>query len=280
MERLTKVQMQYLMSWIQEEGRKRSFYHLALLHGVAKSTVQRTMNVLVARGYLTENYELTEDGRRYMSWYIPRHQSLVNWLCLHEIELSMARSTAHAWLADTEDPVIDMLLKNCLICSICKKVAFEAKERILKDIDLSEYIPAGVYEVGADFFKDGKEVSDREHSMADEAFEKPARLVISEEDSYVELKRIKVVHLSYKGTNLVSGKLKSMDYVVNGEREKALINGEVVRIPIRHIQWYCSSNELELWGQLRIFVTCTAGICHMPKRPALLKVRLNQVVGV
>jgi len=257
------------MSWIQEEGKKRSFYHLALMQRVAKSTVQRTMNILVARGYLTEAYELTEDGGRYMDWYIPRHQSLVNWLRLHEIELSMAQSTAHAWLADTEDPVIDMLLKNCLICSICKKVAFEAKERILKDIDLSEYIPAGVYEVGADFFKDREDVLDREHSMADEAFEKPARLVISEDDSYV----------SYKGTNLVSGKLKSMDYVVNGEREKAQINGEVVRIPIRHIQWHCSSNELELWGQLRIFVTCTAGICHMPKRPALLCVRLNQVVG-
>lgn len=280
MERLTKVQMQYLMSWIQEEGKKRSFYHLALLHGVAKSTVQRTMNVLVVRGYLTEEYELTEEGRRYMGWYIPRHQSLVNWLSLHEIELSMAQSTAHAWLADTEDPVIDMLLKNCLICSICKKVASGSRERILKDVDLSEYIPAGVYEVRADFFKDGGNIQDREHSMADEAFEKPSRLVISEEDSYVELKRIKVVHLSYKGTNLVSGKLKSMDYVVNGEKEKARIDGEVVRIPVRHIQWYCSSNELELWGQLRIFVTCTAGICHMPKRPALLRVQFNQFVGV
>lgn len=256
MERLTKVQMKYLMSWIQEEGKKRSFYHLALIHGVAKSTVQRTMNVLVARGYLTEDYELTEEGRRYMDWYIPRHQSLVNWLCLHEIELSMAQSTAHTWLADTEEPVINMLLKNCLICSICKKAASETKERILKDIDLSEFIPAGIYEVGVDFYKAGEEVTDREHSMADEAFEKPARLVISEEDSYVELKRVKVVHLSFKRTSLVSGKLKSMDYVVNGQRERAQISGEVVRLPIRHIQWCCSGNDLELWGQLQIFNSC------------------------
>lgn len=279
MERLTKVQMQYLMSWIQEEGKKRSFYHLALMHGVAKSTVQRTMNVLVGRGYLTEEYKLTEEGRRYMAWYVPRHQSLVNWLCLHEIEPSMAKSTAHAWLADTEDPVIDMLLKNCLICSICKKAASEARERILKNIDLSEHIPTGVYEVGVSFFKDGADTPGREHSMADEAFEKPARLIILEEDSYVELKRIRVVRLSYKGTDLVSGKLKSMDYVVNGEKEKAQIDGETVRIPSRHIQWYCSDNELDLWGQLQVFVTCTAGICHMPKRTALLRVQFNQIAG-
>lgn len=276
MERLTKVQMQYLLSWVQEEGKKRSFYHLAAMQGVAKSTVQRTMNVLVNRGYLTEKYELTQDGRRYIDWYLPRYQSLTDWLKLHDIESGMAESTAHSWLAVTEDPVVDMLLKNCLICSICQSVVAAEDERIFEDIDLSEHIPEGSYEVDVEFLKDAGERGGSELSMADEAFEKPARLVVFGACSYIELKRIRVVHLSYKGTNLVSGKLRSMDYMAEGKSHKAEQDGELVRIPVRHIRWHCSNNKLELTGRLRIFVTCTAGIVHMPKRPTMLYVRLNQ----
>lgn len=278
MERLTKVQMQYLLSWIQEEGKKRSFYHLATMQGVAKSTVQRTMNVLVNRGYLTEQYELTPAGKQYVDWYLPRFQSLTDWLKIHEIDSEMAESTAHSWLAVTEDPVVDMLLQNCLICSICQSAAVIEDERVFEDIDLARYIPVGNYEVDVEFLKDTGEERSSQLSMADEAFEKPARLVVSGSSSYIELKRVRLVHLSYKGTRLVSGKLRSMDYIVDGKSRKAEQDGELVRIPVRHIQWHCSKNKLELTGRLRIFVTCTAGICHMPKRPTMLYVKLNQLL--
>lgn len=241
---------------ILDSGRrkKRSFYHLATIQGVAKSTVQRTMNVLVNRGYLTEKYEITPAGKQYIDWYLPRFQSLTDWLKIHDIDNSMAESTAHSWLAVTEDPVVDMLLQNCLICSICKSTVVTEDERIFEDMDLAEHIPAGSYEVDVEFLKDIGEGRSSELSMADEAFEKPARLVVSGSVSYIELKRIRLVHLSYKGTRLVSGKLRSMDYIVDGKSRKAEQEGDLVRIPVRHIRWHCSKNKLELTGRLRIFV--------------------------
>ncbi|MGL5436543.1 MAG: hypothetical protein ACRDBO_14260 [Lachnospiraceae bacterium] len=280
MERLTKVQMQYLLSWVQEEGKKRSFYHLATMHGVAKSTVQRTMNVLVNRGVLNDAYELTREGKQYLDWYMPRFHSLKEWLTIHSIDVDTAESTAHSWLAVTEEPVLDMLLKNCLICSICQNVTAVEDEQVFEDIDLTDRIPEGIYEVDAEFLKDSSDGEVHELSMADEAFAKPARLVVSQSSSYLELKRIRLVHLSYKGTNLVGGKLRAMDYMVDGRTERAEIDGDLVRIPVRHLQWHCSKNKLELKGRLRIFVTCTAGICHMPKRPTMLYVQFNQPLAV
>lgn len=185
MEKLTKAQMQYLLSWIGETKKTRSFYHLAIINNVSKSTVQRTINVLVSRGFLDEKYELTQKGKQYMEWYMPRFRALVSWLCLHDIDKQLAESTAHRWLASTEDPVIDMLLKNCLICSICKKFSAAKTDWELENIDLSEYLPEGIYSIDVEFLKDGR--NELESSMADGAFEKPAHLIISKGNSMIEI---------------------------------------------------------------------------------------------
>ncbi len=273
MEKLTKTQMQYLLSWIREKKEKRSFYHLAIINSVSKSTVQRTMNVLVSRGFLNKHYDLTDEGKRYVDWYLPRHRSLVGWLCLHDIDSRLADSTAHAWLAVTEDPVIDMMLKNCLICSICKKISDgEAKKENL-DVDLSEYLPEGEYDIEVEFVKDSRNAL--EPSMADGAFEKPARLIISKGNSVIEMKRLRMVQFSKIKGNLVSGMLKAMEYSVEGKKRLAEVDGNYVRIKASHIHWSCSKNELELEGELRVFATCTAGVIHMPKSPAIMRIRFS-----
>lgn len=273
MDKLTKAQMQYLLSWIGENKNKRSFYHLAIKNNVSKSTVQRTLNVLVSRGFLDEQYDLTEKGEEYVNWYRPRHHSLTGWLCLHNIDRRLAESTAHTWLAVTEEPVIEMLLKNCLICSICKKMSSNESSMEQLEMDLSEYLPEGSYDIDVKFIKDGKNTM--EPSMADGAFEKPARLIISKGSSVIELKRLRVIQFSHRKNNLISGMLKSMDYMVAGKKATAQIEGDYVRIKASHIQWSCSRNELELKGELRIFATCTAGIIHMPKSPAIMKISFS-----
>lgn len=273
MEKLTKAQMQYLLSWIGEHKKKRSFYHLAIKNNVSKSTVQRTLNVLVGRGFLDDQYDLTEKGEAYVNWYLPRHHSLSGWLCLHHIDRKLAESTAHTWLAVTEDPVIEMLLKNCLVCSICKKMSSDESSIEQLEMDLSEYLPEGSYHIDVEFVKDGK--SNAEPSMADRAFEKPARLIISKGSSFIELKRLRVVQFSYRKNNLISGMLKSMEYMVSGLKKTADVEGDHVRIKASHIQWTCSRNELELKGELRIFATCTAGIIHMPKSPAIMRISFS-----
>lgn len=111
--------------------------------------------------------------------------------------------------------------------------------------------------------------------MADGAFEKPARLIIAKGNSVIELKRLRVVQFSYRKNNLISGMLKTMEYVVEGKKKKAEVEGEYVRIKASHIQWSCSRNELELKGELRIYATCTAGIIHMPKSPAIMKISFS-----
>lgn len=273
MEKLTKAQMQYLLSWIGEKKEKRSFYHLAIKNNVSKSTVQRTLNVLVNRGFLNQQYDLTGEGEAYVNWYLPRHRSLVNWLLLHDIDRKLAESTAHTWLAVTEDPVVDMLLKNCLICSICKTLSAEKTAEDSLEVDLSEYLPEGTYHIDVEFVKDGANTP--EPSMADGAFEKPARLIISKGNSIIEMKRLRVVQFSYRKNNLISGMLKAMEYVVDGKKRKAEVEGDYVRIKASHIQWSCSRNELELKGELRIYATCTAGIIHMPKSPAIMKINFS-----
>jgi predicted transcriptional regulator len=278
MEKLTKAQMQYLLSWIGERKEKRSFYHLAIKNNVSKSTVQRTLNVLVSRGFLNQQYDLTGEGEAYVNWYLPRHRSLVGWLCLHDIDRKLAESTAHAWLAVTEDPVVDMLLKNCLVCSICKTLSAEETAAASLEVDLSEYLPEGTYHIDVEFVKDGPNTL--EPSMADAAFEKPARLVITKGSSIIEMKRLRVVRFSYRKNNLISGMLKAMEYMVDGKKRKAEVEGDYVRIKASHILWSCSRNELELKGELRIYATCTAGIIHMPKSPAIMKISFSHDPGV
>lgn len=279
-EKPTKIQAKYLLTWQKLSGRQRSFANLALLHGVSKSTVQRTLNVLVGRGIVDESYELTEEGRDYLDWYRPRFQSLTDWLMLHEIDKKTAEETAHTWMADTDESVIEMLMRDCMVCNICRNAAGgNGKEAILDGIDLADFLPEGNYDVQLKVLRDEEE-SERDNekgelSMADKAFERPVRLIVNDGKSFIQMKRLRIFQISMGSKELMSGKMRTMEYTAQGRNRKPKLDGDFVRIPTRDIKWYCSRNQVLLEGYLRVHFTCTAGSFHMPRRSAILFVQVT-----
>lgn len=279
MEKPTKSQMQYLMTWLSMEGnRGRSFASIALKHKVTKATIQRMMNALVEREILDEKYKLTQDGLLYVEWYKSRYQSLVTWLNLHNIENSVAEDTAYTWMADSHESVIEMLVNECMICSVCRKIVPEkGGETNFEGIDLADFLPDGIYDVRADFIREeteDTEVEKGKRSMADKAFEKPAKLTIKDGYSEILLKRLRIFHISFLERDEVGGKMKTMEYVIKGTRKKAAVDGDVVKVPTKDILWYCSRDKMVLFGKLKVSFTSTVGTMHMPKRTAVLVIRL------
>lgn len=283
MERPTKNQMQYLMTWLGMEGNKgRSFASVGLKHNVKKTTVQGAVTALVARGILDREYRLTEEGNAYMAWYRPRFQSLFMWLRLHDIEPETAEDTAYSWMADSPEEVIEMMVNETMICSVCRRIVPSIEgEAEFQGIDLSVFLPEGSYDVGIEFERegDGKENGRGQgaRSMADRAFEKPARLTVEKDGSEIILMRRRILNHSYDAPhNEVSGKMKTMDYFVKDQRKRARVDGEQVRIPTRDILWRCSRENRSLVGSLTASFTCTAGRQHMPEREAVLRIHIAQ----
>lgn len=278
LKKLTSNQMKYLMTWINMDKARRSFTNVSMVMGVTKSAVQQTMSLLVKRGFLDSSYFLTEEGKEYVTWYKSRLQALNNWLQLHKIDEKTAEETAYNWMADTHKSVIDMLVRECMVCSICRSVTKDTgKEAMFEGIDLSTCIPEGIYDVEVDFYKENLDDNYLgEPSMADKAFKKDAHLIVAKGHSMIQLNRIRIFQMSFNNRDMLSGKMKTMDYIVKGMKKRAEIQRDMVNIPTSDIQWYCSRNKLKLTGKLRVFFTCTAGPLHMPRRPAVLYVRISQ----
>lgn len=270
--RLSRVQMEYLVQWIRMSEKNRSLGALGNMRGVSRSAVQKMLAVSVKAGFLDQKYRATEAGMAQVFWYRSRYDAIVRWFLQNNLSQEDAEAAADVLMSGAPLQVIEMMFNKSLICSICKRSSFEREGEIgVTGTALSQVLPQGVYQIGVEFRK----IKDEgELSMANAAFEKPGKLLIGENHSEVQLKRVRISHTSGYSHLAVSGKMRTMEYEAGGRTRKLKIEDECVLIPVDDILWSCEGKDGVLTGKLRVEFTCTAGPLHMPKAAAIMYVRI------
>ncbi|MDD3252063.1 MAG: NEAT domain-containing protein [Lachnospiraceae bacterium] len=274
--RLSRTQMNYLRTWLSQDESNRSMANAALKLHVSRAAVQKILNTIREQGFLGEKYELTKQGEDYYGWYNLRYQSIVKWFKLNDISEEEAMETANLLIAEAPLSVSEMLMNKSVVCNICHMRAFEPEDTDQKieltGEKLSEFLAEGIYTVNVEFRKVKNET---ELSMADKAFEKPGKLLISANRGYILLRRKKISYISNILQRAVSGKMRSLEYCVHDRTRSPRVENDVVRIPVRDILWSCSGPGGVLTGRLQMAFTCTVGSMHMPKAEAVMCIKIT-----
>lgn len=271
--RLSRVQMQTLRLWLRMPEDNRSFGILNRFRNVTKTAVKKALTGAVRAGILDENYALTADGQEWFNWYILRFNAISEWFEREGVPRDEAEDAADAFLCTASDKAIEAMFNRSVLCAICKMsgCASSSGTLSLTGEALSDTFPAGSYLIGVEF---RKLYHENELSMANSAFEQPGRLLIGKGTGEIQLKRVRINHLSKFTHAAVSGKMKSMEYELSGGAVKKLkIENECVRIPVEDVSWGCGESGI-LTGKLKVRFTCTAGPMHMPSASAVMYVRI------
>lgn len=105
--------------------------------------------------------------------------------------------------------------------------------------------------------------------IADRGFERMAKIVHNQEESYLEL-TVKEMHaMSRVDGRDMAGHLASLKYLSHGSLKMAEIKDGKVRIPLNVCTYEIYDHGI-IWGNVSITVACSVGAAHMPESTARL----------
>lgn len=269
MEKLTKLQLRCLMTWSKLQGKNRSMTGAALKLNVSRTAIQKALGVLTEQGFLDEFYELTQWGRAYVEQQEKCYHLLQRWMQFRRVAKEEWEDV-YLLMAEMGPSFLSVMANEGLFCNICRSVA---GTNLLQfdQVDLSRFLPPGTYEVDLEFRKAG---SEHLYSMADKAFAKPGRLIVTDTGSELELRRLKILHNSPHKQAEVSGKMRTLEYYLKGEIKKPKVSEDLVKIPTADMTWSCAEDERVLTGRLEVTFTCTAGFHDKDISKAVMCVRI------
>lgn len=269
MKKMTRLQVNSLLLWTRLEGRPRSMNNIAVKLGVSRTAVLKNLNFMVAEGILDEEYNMTGPGRDYVEQMEQMYRLLLRWMRLHGV-VKEEWKDAFVLMAEMGPSFLKCMTNQGFFCSICRSVS-DRNPLWFGQADLSRFLPGGTYKACVEFWKTGKE---NERSMADRAFVKPSCLSVEDSHSDIILRRLKITHFSPQKHGEASGKMRSMEYSMDGKRRKAEVAEDVVRIPTEAIEWCYNEQECALTGRLKVTFTCTAGFHDRERSKAEMRIRI------
>lgn len=267
MRRPTMEQFRYVEELIQAP-RRGTAAKIAKDHGVSPALVSRFFRDCRASGYLTEDGELTEDGRIWYNYY-------------KEIEEGLTRYLERMGVAEASIPehvgIMEELMEDQVLAAILEtsEQAYSSKSAVKASDEecytyLKNRMEKGRYRVDFILLKSASERKwEQTLSMADRGFLKPAELVFEEDQAFLELTPCEMKAESRISGDLLSGHLSSLSYVVDGILKKAEFVNGAVRIPLEACVYHMLT-EGRLNCCIPVTVTCSVGLVHMPESTAWL----------
>lgn len=263
-EKLTMLQIQYLTELEKAEKKRGVIGEIAVTCGVKHPSVSRFFKSCVEKGYLTEELEFTESGKRMLKWHQKVQKDVREYLERSGIQEGI-EDVLRGMIENIDYSQLEVLVKSQMRPRTDTYLKKEAET--IRDItDLIEY---GNHEVSILILQtDGSA-----RSMAEQGIEPMGLIRHNKRGSYLELTIREMKGISRVNGQGMQGYLTGLKYLYQGMYRNAQIRDDKVRIPIDA----CSYQNFDrgiLRGNVMITVSCSVGEAHMPESTARLVFKL------
>lgn len=271
MRRPTMEQIRYVEE-LMERPKRGTAARIAENHEVSAALVSRFFRDFRNAGYLTEDRELTEDGKTWLGYYKGLEERLTQYM--KNIGVPEASVAEHVRIMEEQ-------MEDHVIASILEQASGQGcgsgkNEETITEAEacyayLKSRMEKGEYRIDFSLLRYASNKKwEQTLSMADRGFEKPAILVCDEDHAWLELTPCEIAAESRINNNMMHGHLSSLSYIANGTLTKVeFMDDGKVRIPLEVCTFHMLT-EGRLNGFLPITVTCSVGLVHMPESTALL----------
>lgn len=254
-------QIEYLLRLDELGNGRGAIQQVADALGIKTPTVSRFFKECTEEGYLTDDLEFTEKGRRLIDW----HKRTESGVRAFYDSLGIKKGI---------DGLVKGAMENLDYTTLEEIVSrpprlsskIRTQERDDHILDISNLLNEGRHEVCIAVFQNCLAACGRrpEKSMADRGFERRAIVVSEGEERYLELTIREMKAASRIDGAVMSGRLAELKYMYCGMVKTAPIEGNKVRIPLDACT-YQKYDQGIIWGRVQITVSCSVGAGHMPE---------------
>lgn len=271
-------QLQCLKKLEQQEEKKAEYNEAEIARelGVNRSTVSRYLKRCIGYGILNEEKRsFTKKGREILAYYKGIEADLYHYFEKIGIEGDEQEAAVAGMLDGLDIQTIQTICQKEKLHLQYENLGGNKSEEVslIHPDLLNQYLQRGIYEVDFSLYRQGKDA--QKLSMADNGFQKPAKLYYEPNREYVELTVQEVKAYSGKVKNLLlHGHVQTIKCRCHDDGLRPLeIKDGKVQIPLREF-WFESPMEGTLIGKVQLMMTSNIGKIHMPESAATLIVRM------
>lgn len=263
--RPSMLQIQYLIE-LETIGYSRGCVgKIADACGVSHGPVSRYLKVCQEKGYLTENYALTERGKAWVTRYKQLIEAVQNYLRQMALSESDVMENTRTMIENMDYHVLMNIIRHDQQLRQNQKI--EKMEQEQGNL-LDEVLEKGTWEVLFCLFHQDMRYGLR-RSMADQAFLKPGVIRHNKRGSWLELTLCDVAKRSRMDGHMIEGHLRTLKYEQDGMLHLIEPRDGKVRIPLKAFRFQRKRGE-KICADVKITVKSNANPIHMPESTAIL----------
>lgn len=268
------LRLRVLLSFYQDENV--TVTGLSRMLGEEKYTISRLLSTMEEEGLVDRSNNrhpvLTAKGMDLAEQYSGRMDTLVNYLLFKGVGMEYARPDALQMSLHLSDASIEKFRQEEALSA----VKYEFRDR--RKFSGSEFfskLPDGNYKLPFIIYRE-KANNVTNVSMANEGFEHPGILSVTDGVGTIQLHATTLNARSAKTGAAMKGKVKSLCYFDNGDYISAELNGDIVTFPAESINFYNLRPGFDpvLHGTMPIKITANVGTMHMPESIAFFTIFL------
>lgn len=268
------LRLRVLLSFYNDENT--TVTGLARSLGEEKYTISRLLSAMEEEGVVDRSNnrhpKLTSEGIEAAERYAKRVDTLVNYLLFKGVGMENARPDALKMALHMSDESVDALRRE----EELETVKYEFRDR--RKFSGSEFfskLPDGNYKLSFIVYRE-KANNVTNVSMANEGFEHPGILSVTDGVGTIRLKVTTLNARSAKTGDAMKGKVKSLRYFDNGDYIAAEQDGDIIAFPAESFHFYNLRPGFDpvLHGTLPIKITANVGTMHMPDSIAFFTILL------
>ena len=266
------LRLRVLLSFYQDENV--TVTGLARTLGEEKYTISRLLSTMEEEGLVDRSNNrhpvLTAKGLELAEQYSRRVDTLVNYLLYKGVDGTLAGPDAMQMALRLSDASIDALRAEQSMAAV--KYDFRDRRKFSATEFFSK-LPDGNYKLPFIIYRE-KANNVTNVSMANEGFEHPGVLSVTNGVGTVQLRTTTLNARSAKTGAAMKGKVQSLCYYDNGDYLAAEQNGDTITFPAEAINFYNLRPGYDpvLHGTMPIRITANVGTRHMPESIAFFTI--------
>jgi Mn-dependent DtxR family transcriptional regulator len=272
-EGMNELKMRIIVCLLSMEDHSSSVTHLAKIFNVSKSTISRACDKIREKGMVeraSDNgrpIKLTAYGINAARDYERRWNISSVFLRAQGISKNIAEQDAALlalWLSEPTAKAFEHRIKQMRL----KESLGEMRD--VRGEQLCTMLGDGSYPFSYVFHRcNAYRAASSILSMANDGFESEGRLIVEKGSGIIELTAKKIEHISFLGSLVVSGSLKSLQYYHGEKLRAARKEGSHFFFPVEAVEFLNVDGIQYLQGSAILRMSCSVGDKHMPDSDAI-----------
>lgn len=261
------LKLRVLLAFLNEAPKVCTVTGLAGLLGEGKQRISRILITLEKEGLITRADvrapRLTTEGRAVAHFFDDRYSTALNHLLYEGVDLDSAEHDALISALYVSDEGMRVIHE----AEQCYQAKYHLrKQREFTGSELCSSLVDGAYRLAFLFYRDnlsqGKTIS-----MANRGFEHPCTLKVEGDEGMIHLRPLVIEGRSQATGMLMSGSIRSLSYLWEGEFKSADEQDGAFVIPIQALHFLNIGSGIGqiLHGSAIMRMDCSVGTAHMPE---------------